>query len=76
MTLALLGAAVGIGGGVGLIRVTQIIAQQFGKNFVIPVNGPGTVMAVGFAVVIGVLFGWYPASRAARLDPVEAIREL
>ncbi|HET7039855.1 MAG TPA: ABC transporter permease [Gemmatimonadales bacterium] len=76
VTLALLGAAVGIGGGVGLIRVTQVIAQQFGKNFVIPVHLPGALMAVGFAVIIGVLFGWYPASRAARLDPVEAIREL
>jgi putative ABC transport system permease protein len=76
VTLALLGAAVGIGGGVGLIRVTQVIAQQFGKNFVIPVHVPGALMAVGFAVIIGVLFGWYPASRAARLDPVEAIREL
>jgi putative ABC transport system permease protein len=76
LTLALLGASVGIAGGVGLIKVTQIIAQQFGKNFVIPVHVPGTVMAVGFAVVVGILFGWYPASRAARLDPVEAIREL
>jgi putative ABC transport system permease protein len=76
LTLALLGAAVGIAGGVGLIQVTQVIAQQFGRNFVIPVHLPGTVLAVVFAVVVGILFGWYPASRAARLDPVEAIREL
>jgi ABC-type antimicrobial peptide transport system permease subunit len=76
LTLALLGASVGIAGGVGLIKVTQVIAQQFGKNFVIPVHVPGTILAVAFAVVVGILFGWYPASRAARLDPVEAIREL
>jgi ABC-type antimicrobial peptide transport system permease subunit len=76
LTLALLGASVGIAGGVGLIKITQVIAQQFGKNFVIPVHVPGTILAVGFAVVVGILFGWYPASRAARLDPVEAIREL
>jgi putative ABC transport system permease protein len=76
LTLALLGAAVGIGGGVGLIKVTEIIARQFGKNFVIPVHVPGALLAIGFAVVVGILFGWYPASRAARLDPVEAIREL
>jgi putative ABC transport system permease protein len=76
LTLALLGATVGIGGGIGLIKVTQTIAAQFGKDFVIPVHVPGALMAVGFAIVVGLLFGWYPASRAARLDPVEAIREL
>jgi putative ABC transport system permease protein len=76
ITLAMLGASVGIAGGVGLIKVTQVIAQQFGKNFVIPIHVPGTILAVVFAVVVGILFGWYPASRAARLDPVEAIREL
>jgi putative ABC transport system permease protein len=76
LTLALLGAAIGIGGGVGLITVTELIAQQFGKEFVIPVSLPGTTMAVLFAFVVGIVFGWYPASRAARLDPIEAIREL
>lgn len=76
LTLALLGAAIGIGGGVGLIKVTELIAQQFGRDFVITVNLPGAVMAVFFAFVVGIVFGWYPASRAAKLDPIEAIREL
>ena len=40
-----------------------------------PVISPATVaMATGICVGIGVAFGWYPARRAAKMDPVEALR--
>ena len=76
LTLAASGALVGIAGGAGLIFVTQQIAQQFGRNFTIPINVPGVAMSVFFAVVVGLLFGWYPARRASRFNPIEAIYEV
>jgi putative ABC transport system permease protein len=76
MTLAMIGGGLGIGGGIGLIVVVESIASGFGRDISIPLHVPGTVLAVLFSLGIGVLFGWYPASRAAKLDPIEAIREL
>ena len=73
LTLAFLGAVLGIAGGAGLTVVTELIGRQFGKPFAIPVNVPGVALAVIFALIVGFLFGWYPARRAARLDPIEAI---
>ncbi len=73
LTLAFVGAVVGVGAGLGLIVLTTWIGAQFGKHFVIPLHWPGAVFAIGFALAVGVLFGWYPARRAAKLDPVEAI---
>lgn len=37
------------------------------------IDGATVLMATGICVFIGVLFGWYPARRAARLDPVESL---
>jgi putative ABC transport system permease protein len=31
-------------------------------------------LALGVAVCVGILFGWYPARRASHLEPIEALR--
>ncbi|MGQ0702440.1 MAG: ABC transporter permease, partial [Gemmatimonadales bacterium] len=72
LTLAGLGALLGVGGGVGLIFITKAIGASFGKQFEIPVNLPAVISAIGFALLTGLVFGWYPARRAAKLDPIEA----
>jgi len=35
---------------------------------------PWAVGAIVFAIGVSVIFGWYPARKAAKLDPVEALR--
>jgi putative ABC transport system permease protein len=73
LTLATIGAVAGVGGGLGLIVVTKLIGAHFGKSFVIPLNLPGIAVAIAFSIAVGIGFGWYPARRAARMDPVAAI---
>jgi putative ABC transport system permease protein len=70
MTLSMLGGIVGIliGSG-GAIAIGQLV-----ENFS-PVVAPGSViMAVGFSMAVGLFFGLYPAWRASRLNPIEALR--
>jgi len=76
LTLAALGALLGIAGGTGLVFITEFIGAKFGRTFDIAVNVPSMAIAVGFAMLAGLVFGWYPSRRAAQLDPIEAIYTL
>ncbi len=69
VTLSLIGGLVGVALGVG---TSVLIAELAGWRIVLPAQAIG--LAVAFAFVIGVFFGFYPARKAARLNPVEALR--
>ncbi|MBL8980671.1 MAG: FtsX-like permease family protein, partial [Gemmatimonadetes bacterium] len=65
----------GIGGVLGVL--TGLAIGKVATAFVAvdsPVPLSYTVVAVGVSVMIGVTFGMIPARRAARMDPVEALR--
>jgi putative ABC transport system permease protein len=69
LTLSVLGGVIGILVGLGLgLGLTRRFSVPFTLN-PLPI-----LLAFGVAAVIGVGFGFYPAVRAARLDPIEALR--
>ncbi len=67
--LALIGGALGVVLGFGAAQGVSI-----GAGWPLLVDFGSVGLAVGVSAAIGVFFGWYPAVRAARLDPVEALR--
>lgn len=72
--LSLIGGVFGIGLGWLLSSAVGIIAARAGTPLV-PIIGIGSILlATLFSAAIGIFFGLYPASRAANLEPVEALR--
>jgi putative ABC transport system permease protein len=61
----IIGVMLGVGGG-------QYLSARFGWPVLVRVDV--IVIAVGFSAAVGVIFGLYPAHKASRLDPIEALR--
>ena len=69
VVLSLTGGAIGVLLGYGFAHLAARFSQWP------PVVSPQSVLlAFGFSLVVGVFFGFYPAYRASRLDPIQALR--
>ncbi len=69
VTLSLIGGVIGIALGVGGSNAISTLAEW--RTVLAP---SAILLAFGFAAAIGIFFGFYPARKASRLDPIEALR--
>jgi putative ABC transport system permease protein len=66
--ISALGGVIGIAGGMGLSMLIRLVTPL--KT---AVSLDSVMLSLSFATAIGIFFGFYPATRAARLDPIEAL---
>jgi putative ABC transport system permease protein len=69
VVLAALGGIIGILLG---LSVGALVTNLFNLPFVI--NAGIIILAFAFSAAVGIVFGYFPAQRAAQLDPIEALR--
>lgn len=67
--ISLFGGILGIGFGIGIAYVASIL---IGYEFVF--NTAAVFLATVFSAIVGIVFGMLPARRAARMNPIEALR--
>jgi putative ABC transport system permease protein len=71
MLLSLGGGVLGIAIGI----VGALLVGRFNADLPVQLNGQVIALAAGFSIATGLFFGYYPASKASQLDPIEALRQ-
>ena len=67
--LSMIGGLLGVAFGLAL---SYWLCQLLGTNFVL--NMGAIALGVGFSAAVGIIFGWAPARKASRLNPIDALR--
>ncbi len=68
VVLSVVGGAVGVGAGFGICKALSYY------NWSVAIEPMSVVVSFGVAALVGVFFGFYPAWKASRMDPIEALR--
>lgn len=71
VVLCMLGCGIGIFLSWTILKIAAVVASSLSMRFVL--NGPVVLIAVAFCFMIGVVFGLYPANKAAKMKPIDAL---
>ena len=74
IALTLFGGLIGLFLGVLFSFLISVVVKSLGYRWDFVISAASFVVAIGVSTLIGVVFGLYPASRASRLDPIDALR--
>jgi putative ABC transport system permease protein len=68
----LLGVTVGVSASVGITYGINTFMTS--AQWPVMISVPAILVALGFSAAVGMFFGYYPARKASRLDPIESLR--
>jgi putative ABC transport system permease protein len=74
VVLTFIAGILGIVGGVSISYLLAFVIEHFQPDWEFIITSDSIVLAFGVSVMIGLVFGIYPAKNASRLDPIECLR--
>ena len=73
IAVTVFGGIIGIAAGISFTYLIAIIAGQFGFTWAFKLPIFSVLIAFGFSALVGLVFGFYPARRAAKMNPISAL---